>query len=203
MYQDHKVCCFTVNVPRNPVKLDTIWPEGPFGNSKIEMANHGVLTDEINDVFRSCGLQVAFVLLWTWNVRSDSRTRYSIHSDGDHEHPAQRNCAMNWVMGGESLVEWWSWSGARPKLTHKDDPFFKVTDWIWDGSEPKKIAEWDGASPAVLNIKQPHSVRVLPTSTGPRKSVTVRFSGNPSMEDLMSMLGDRVTSITNSTVVQP
>lgn len=187
MFNDYNIKYFTLDIPKNPIVDKTEWPIPPIGGSKIAKFDTSILTNEINQLFDEKKLIVDFVLLWTWDARIDGRDHYSIHSDGYYDDVKQRNCAMNWVISGNSKVEWWSHVGAEPSQTFKDDPMFKVTDWKWNNSQPIKLCEWTGQSPAVLNIKQPHSVKVIDNTVGPRKSVTIRFKGNPTI-DYMRML---------------
>lgn len=179
---------FNIDFPKIPTIPELVWPTPPIGNSTVSKSNHSVLTDEVNDLISSVGLEVAFVILWTWNERIDGRERYSIHSDGRYDDPLQRRCAMNWNLNGSSVVEWWSTKNSVPRISQKDDAFFKVTHWDYT-TDPVKIAEWDGCHPAVLDIRHPHSVRVI---SGPRRSITVRFKGLHSMEDMQALLKEHL-----------
>ena len=193
MFEDYKNCYATLNLPTIPTKDSTIWPVAPAGNSTISKHGIDILTDEMNDIFSQKQLIVDFVLLWTWNLRIDDRPRYSIHSDGHYTDINPRKCAINWAITGESVVEWWSHTNGIPSLTQKNDAFYKVTDWKWiEGSNPIKLTEWNGKLPAVLNIRQPHSVKVI---SGPRKSVTIRFKNNPDMDQILYSLKDNIIDI--------
>ena len=192
MLEDHKICYFTIELPKNPIRSGTTWPVAAIGNSLVSRHGQEVLTDEINDIFSNCGLIPDSVLLWTWNNRTDGSDHYAIHSDGHYTMHNQRHCAMNWLISGASMVEWWSFNGATPVLTNKVNESFSLTEWHYNSSEPTKITEWNGESPAVLNIKQPHSVRVLPSATGPRTSVTIRFKKNPPISEMLLRLNQRI-----------
>jgi hypothetical protein len=195
MLEDHKICYFTVDLPKNPIRAGIDWPTASIGNSLVARHGKEVLTDEMSEIFSQCGLVPDAVLLWTWNARTDGSDHYTIHSDGHYTMHNQRNCAMNWLISGASMVEWWSFAGARPVLTSKGNESFSLTEWHYDGTSPNKIAEWDGSHPAVLDIKQPHSVKVLPNASEPRTSVTIRFKQNPPLTEMMLRLNRRILKI--------
>ena len=184
---------FNINFPKLPTKSGLEWPMPPLGTSTVAKTDYSSLTDDVNDLLSSVRLHVAFVILWTWNLRVDGKVRYSIHSDGRHDDPLQRQCAMNWNLSGDSSVEWWAKENCIPCLSHKDESFFTVTHWDYV-ENPRKLAEWDGQYPAVLNIRQPHSVKVI---SGPRKSITVRFKGLQSMQEMQEILKDYVIPVSN------
>lgn len=195
MFNDYKIKYFTLDVPANPIQSGIEWPIPPIGGSKISKLSSSILTSDIARLFDEKQLVVDFVLLWTWCERTDGKDRYGIHSDGYYDDVNQRNCAMNWLISGNSKVEWWSHIGAVPSQTYKDDPFFKVTDWTWKNSQPIKLCEWNGTHPAILNIKQPHSVKVLDNNSGPRKSVTIRFKGNPTIDYMKTLFSDKIIDV--------
>lgn len=195
MINDQRICYFTLDLPANPVVDGTTWKSPPAGNSTVSWHDPSILTDEVNAILHRAGLEPEVVFLWAWNKRNDGRDTYDIHSDGIYQNPDQQRCALNWLMEGESSVEWWSVNGGTPEVTHKDDRYFCFTRWRWIDSTPSRLAEWNGKNPAMVSIKQPHSVRVLPSSTSARRSVSIRFKSNPTMESALIRLSSRVVSV--------
>jgi len=193
MYKDSAWFFATLDLPANPILPDVLWPASVNCPSEIARHTDEILVPEVRDWIADMGLTVDFLLLWTWFRQPNNDEFYEIHSDGsiDTHH---RFTAINWLVEGISTVEWYSFEGGSPKhKTYKSDTF-PLTEWIYQ-EKPKNLAQWTGDKPALLNIEQPHQVKVWGDGTIPRRSVTIRFVPNLPFVDMLKLCGNRVRSI--------
>ena len=115
-YTDSSIFFARIDVPSYPLTSTVEFPLAPPFQSKVMLGDKTMITEEMDSIFRSLGLEVDLLILWTWNHFDPKRSLYQIHSDGHiNNHP--RAFAMNWVLEGDSCVEWYSVTGATPKLT--------------------------------------------------------------------------------------
>lgn len=191
MFDDSPYCFASCNLPINPLRSGVEWPIG--NPNKVVIIDSSLVTDEMQSIIDSIGLNLERMLLWTWNENINGNT-YVIHSDGHVGDPTQRHCALNWHIQGDSHVDWLSYDGATIKdRTIKSEKRLTLTEWEYNNSIPKEIARWTGRTPALLNIRQPHRVSVFGNTT--RKAVTMRFLPNIDMAEFIKRLGSRIIKV--------
>jgi hypothetical protein len=191
---DSKIHFARIDLPEYPLKSSVTFPEAEPCKSKVIFGDRLMLTDEMMDILRSHGLELDFLILWTWNHFLDTTSAYQIHTDG-HINRFPRGFAINWVIDGDSRVEWYSFKNGRATLTTKSgDPTdrFTITEWHYD-QPPPSLACWTGNGPAMLNIRQPHAVILNGITT--RRTITMRFKPNISIEEAVQRFQSRILSI--------
>lgn len=193
-YKDDRLFFARVDLPAYPLKESVSFPVAAPFQSNVMFGDKNLISDEMAEILADLGIRLDYMILWTWNHFNPTRSAYQIHSDG-HININPRALAVNWVLEGDSCVEWFSYHGAKPVFTTKNqrkDDKFTLTEWHYD-STPSPIARWVGKGPTVLNIKQPHSVVLNGQTT--RRSITMRFAPNISMQEMIQRLGSRVLAI--------
>jgi nucleoside diphosphate kinase len=193
MFTDSELLFASLDLPANPVRPGISWPSAANKPSEIVKVDERVLTDEILSIIEELGLKIDYLMLWTWK-KPPTENFYEIHSDGHYTNLHARCLAMNWLITGTSRVDWYSYNGGTPLLTEYGSKTFQLTEWVYKDSNPTHLANWTGAKPAILNIRQPHQV-IVESNDVPRRSVTMRFLPNISMEEAISRLGKRVLKI--------
>lgn len=193
MHIDSKIFFATLNLPANPIRPGISWPEAAGRPNEIKRVDSTALLPEILDVFVSLELTVDILLLWIWKRQSDSDF-YEIHTDGHISKP-HRFMALNWLIEGTSNVEWFSFNNAVAVERKYGFPTsYPITDWSY-ASKPSPLAHWNGSKPAIVNIEQPHQVKVLGDGNVPRKSVSIRFLPNIRIEDMIEKCSTRILGI--------
>lgn len=194
IFTDSQMHYALVDLPSYPLVSEVSFPHAAPRSSSVAFGNKDMLTREMSELLREIGFELDYLILWTWNHFLPVRSAYQIHSDGIiTQFP--RGFAINWVIEGDSCVEWYSYKNASPVFTTKSkkpDDKFTITEWHY-GSPPPPLSRWEGNGPAILNIKQPHSVILNGETT--RKTITMRFLPNVSMEEAVIRFGSRVISI--------
>jgi hypothetical protein len=186
---DSKILFASLDLPMNPLRPNVVWPTPQV--NQVKRIDADAITDEMQTIIRDLGLTVDVLLLWTWNPVPNDEI-YHIHTDG-HYTNNPRHVAINWLIEGNSAVEWFSRAGAKPNLIFKQN-VFPVTEWNYTESTPQLIGSWQGQRPALLSIQQPHRVRVISQNT-PRRSITMRFLPNLNIDNMIEKLGKRVIKI--------
>ena len=193
MFKDFPNLYASCDLPSNPLKPDATWQYGEYNHVKI--GDNSLLTDEMSELIAGMDLRLERLLLWTWKTPPVDHDGdfYTIHSDGHVGDPTQRKCSLNWLIEGDSQVDWYSYQGSalrsRPML---HDKRLTLTNWDYE-HQPASLATWTGKRPALLNIRQPHKVTV--NGDGTRRSIAMRFLPNIGMEEFIERLGDRVKTI--------
>lgn len=193
MFEDSPYLYACCDLPSNPLRPDATWQYGEYSHAKI--GDNGLITDEMADLISSMGLRLERLLLWTWKKPPSEHDGdfYTIHSDGHVGDPTQRKCSLNWLIEGDSQVDWYSYQDAtlrsRPVL---HDKRLTLTNWDY-GTKPESLATWTGKMPALLNIRQPHNVTV--NGNGARRSIAMRFLPNIGMDEFVTRLGNRIRTI--------
>lgn len=193
MFTDSKLLFASLDLPDNPVKPNVEWPKIIDRPSEIQKVDRSILTDDVNQIISDLGLSIDYLMLWTWSQPAD-KNYYEIHSDGHYTNVHARYLAMNWLITGTSSVNWYSYDNGTPTLKKYRSDTFQLTQWSYDTTPAKHLAKWTGAKPAILNIRQPHQV-IVESADVPRRSVTMRFLPNITMEEMISRLGKRVLKI--------
>lgn len=194
MYQDSSIFYASINFPVYPLKNNVEFPAAKPMDSMVEFGDKSLITDEMAGIVGQLGMEIDYLILWSWNHFSEKESHYRIHSDG-HIDNNSRGCAINWVLDGDSHVEWYSFKGGKPLLTTKsgrEDDAFTITEWHYD-SAPVPLAAWKGCGPTLLNIKQPHGVVLSGRTT--RKTITMRLTPNIPIEGMVLRLGKFLKSI--------
>lgn len=196
MTDDFKMFYATVDVPIYPLISNIAWPEITIHAAETRRFDHTILNDDMLAFLEEFNLTTSNVLLWTWSMPSVGYDNgYSIHSDGPYTDPNCRYIALNWVVSGASYVDWFSYDGAVPKLlSHNANDALKTTQWQYPVTPETHLARWHGAQPAIVNIKQPHRAVVADRYTM-RRSISIRFKQNLTMEEMTARLGSRVLKI--------
>lgn len=192
MMQDHRLLFATCDLPVMPLRPGMEWPNDGRP-SCASFVDHSMLTDEMRDVIGEIGLNLDTVILWSW-FYLDWRDHY-IHTDGWYDSPNVRYTALNWLIEGESELHWYSYEGATaPELKENEGKPWS-THWEYK-TQPESIGVWNGSRPALVNVRQPHRIKVRENTH--RKAISMRFLPTVSMEDFMSRLGDRIITINSN-----
>jgi hypothetical protein len=192
MYTDSELFFATLDLPSNPIKPGIEWPRSINKPSEIKRVADDALLPEVKQFIDDIGLKIEFLLLWTWKRQQDDEF-YEIHSDGDIDSD-HRYVAMNWLVEGVSTVSWYTFNNATAKKRVFGSNTYPLTEWVY-GEKPQPLAVWNGNKPALLNIEQPHQVHVLGNRGTPRTSVTIRFSPNLSMQEILDRCKTKIISL--------
>jgi hypothetical protein len=191
MYQNARFLFATLDLPANPIQPSYEWPKSASTPSELRRVDDRALIPEVKSWFDQLGISVDFLMLWTW-YKQPNEEFYEIHTDGDID-SYHRYCAMNWLITGNSTVSWFPFEGSTPKKRIYKTNTYPLTEWVYSHT-PMPLAAWTGTRPALLNIEQPHQVKVYGDGSVPRRSVTIRFNPNLKMEEMIERCRDRIIS---------
>ncbi len=160
---------------------------GMFGNIKDVQVFHmteEILKPRVLRILKSKGLYIEKIDVWGWNLFESSKS--PPHTDGDFSTGTGRKVGLNWSLSTDnSTVDFFDHTQGSPRFENLGDrshTFWKMSE----NSVP--LVSWKNKYPSLLNTQTPHLVR------GPaneiRYSMTVKFKGNPSFDDVAKRLWD-------------
>jgi Holliday junction resolvase RusA-like endonuclease len=146
--------------------------------------SENILKPSILTILKSKGLYIDKIDVWGWNLTESSKS--PPHTDGNFFSNTGRQVGLNWSLSKDnSRVDFFNHSQGSPKfedLGNRSHTFWEMK------KETVAIVSWKNRYPSLLNTQTPHLV------TGPpgeiRYSITVKFKGNPTFDDVVKRLWD-------------
>jgi hypothetical protein len=143
-----------------------------------------ILKPEIKKILNERGLKIEKVDVWRWDINFEFPA--PAHTDGDYRNNMGRKVGLNWGLDSDTGVEFFDTINGTINFESEIDG---RTHTLWSypsGTLP--LITWKNKFPSLINTQVPHHI------TGPknsfRYSITIKFLGNPSYDDVLTKLWD-------------
>lgn len=160
---------------------------GMFGTIKDVQVFHmteEILKPNVLRILKSKSLYIEKIDVWGWNLSESSKS--PPHTDGDFFTDTGRKVGLNWSLSiDNSTVDFFNHTQGSPRFENLGDR----SHTFWQMNEQAvPLISWKNQYPSLLNTQTPHLVR------GPaneiRYSMTIKFKGNPTFEQVAEKLWD-------------